>query len=286
MDRPQRDQLAAFLEEDLGRGDITSESLVAADTEATGLVHSREPAVIAGIEEAVVLAETMQLEALIQARDGDNIEAGAVVLELRGKARAILGLERTLLNIVGHMSGVATLTRRAVDAVTSAHSGALSARPPRIAATRKTLPGLRRLQKKAVVIGGGLPHRHDLSAAVLVKDNHLSLNPDLVDVVRRTREHVGDVPIEIEVESLDDALVATRSGADTLLLDNLEPAEIAAIVDALGVAGLRKAVSLEASGGITLDTIPGYADTGVDVISMGMLTTSAPHIDYSLHFKV
>jgi nicotinate-nucleotide pyrophosphorylase (carboxylating) len=134
------------------------------------------------------------------------------------------------------------------------------------------------------VLGGGLPHRFDLGAAALAKDNHLALYPDVGAVVARLREQLGDTPLEIEVESLDDAVLAARHGADTLLLDNLDPAAIIDIGEALRTAGLRDALSLEASGGITVATVHTYADTGVDVISMGILTSAAPHIDYTLHF--
>lgn len=285
MNNDHRDEIAAFLAEDLGRGDITSESLIPAATEATGEVHAGETAVLAGLEEATVLADMMQLATTAHVEDGDRIDAGQLVLELDGKARAILGVERTLLNVLGHMSGVATLTHRAVNEVARAHTGAHAERPPRISATRKTLPGLRRLQKKAVVLGGGVPHRSDLSDAVLVKDNHLALNPDLADIVRRARQHVGAMPVEIEVESLQDAMLAAETGANALLLDNLSPAAVTEIVEELRSAGLRNEISLEASGGISVDTVHEYADTGVDVISMGMLTTSAHHIDFSLHFK-
>lgn len=285
MNNKHRAELAAFLEEDLGRGDITSESLIPAATEATGEVRSGEAAVLAGLDEATVLADMMKLETTAHVEDGDEIDAAQLVLEVDGKARAILGVERTLLNVLSHMSGVATLTHRAVDAVARAHTGAHADRPPRISATRKTVPGLRRLQKKAVVLGGGVPHRSDLSDAVLVKDNHLSLNPDLADIVRRAREHVGTMPVEIEVESLQDALLAAEAGADSLLLDNLSPAAVTEIVEALRSIGLRNAISLEASGGISVGMVHDYADTGVDVISMGMLTTSAHHIDFALHFK-
>jgi nicotinate-nucleotide pyrophosphorylase (carboxylating) len=284
-DDARNDELRGFLEEDLGRGDITSEALIAESVQAVGRVHGGERAVLAGVEEAGIMASLMGLRATAHVGDGEEIGAGGAVLDLEGGARAILGIERTLLNLLSHMSGVASLTRQAVRAVQKAHTGARAAHPPRIAATRKTLPGLRRLQKKAVVLGGGIPHRRDLSAAVLVKDNHLALSPDLAEVMRRLRAHT-ETAVEIEVESLDAALSAAKLGADSLLLDNLDPPAVTAIVEALHTAGLRDAVSLEASGGITLASVHEFADTGVDVISMGILTSSAPHIDFSLHFEI
>jgi len=284
LDRQHIEELERLLAEDLGRGDITSEALIPADSRATGRVTTASTAVLAGLEEAVALATLVELDARAAATDGDRLDPGSEVLELNGRARAILGVERTLLNLLSHMSGVATLTRAAVDAVCSAHTGARAPQAPAIAATRKTLPGLRRLQKKAVVLGGGSPHRFDLSAAVLVKDNHLAVVPDLARVMRRLRAELGDQPLEIEVESLEDALRAAQLGADALLLDNLDPDAVGDTVDALTHAGLRDALSLEASGGITVASVAAYADTGVDVISMGILTSSAPHIDFSLHF--
>ena len=284
MDRQRIDDLAAFLEEDLGRGDVTSEALVPGTSEALGTVRAGEPGTLAGLEEASVLAAGAGLEITTHAIDGDDFLPGRVVVELAGAACAILGVERTMLNVMSHMSGVATATHRAVTAVTEAHTGLHADSPPRIAATRKTLPGLRALQKKAVVLGGGLPHRFDLSEAVLIKDNHLAIAPDIAAAVVQVRDRLGAMPIEIEVESLAAALTAAEAGADCLLLDNFEPEGIVEVVAVLRAAGLRDAVSLEASGGITIDTVREYADTGVDLISIGSLTMSARQVDFSLHF--
>ncbi len=286
MNDGTRQLLTAFLDEDLGRGDITSELVVGEHETALGLVHSGEAATLAGVEEAAGLAAIKHLDFRQHAADGDEIGPEHLVLEIGGPARDVLGVERTLLNLMSHLSGVATLTRQAVSAVTTAHTGIRASDPPRIAATRKTVPGMRALQKKAVVLGGGLPHRFDLAEAVLIKDNHLSVDPDVAAVVRRARKHADGILIEVEVETGEDALIAARSGADALLLDNFSPAGIVAVVEELVSAGLREAVSLEASGGITLQTVGDYADTGVDVVSMGILTSSARHIDFSLHFAL
>ena len=275
--------LANFIEEDLGRGDVTSESLVPKTREAHGTVCAAEAGILAGLEEAALLAASVSLEITTYAIDGDDFLPGQIVIELTGAARAVLGIERTMLNVMSHMSGVATTTHRAIIAVTEAHRGLHADNPPRITATRKTLPGLRTLQKKAVVLGGGLPHRLDLAEAVLIKDNHLMIVTDIVSAIERVRDRAEGLPIEIEVESLSDALTAAKAGADCLLLDNFEPEGIVEVVSALRSSGLRDAISLEASGGITIDTVGRYADTGVDFISMGSLTMSAPHIDFSLH---
>ncbi|HEX9698568.1 MAG TPA: carboxylating nicotinate-nucleotide diphosphorylase [Acidobacteriota bacterium] len=284
MDDRLRAQLAAFLDEDLAGGDLTSEAVVAEDRSARGTVRAGAAGILAGVEECLALGEIAGVSVEARRGDGDTVAPGDVVLELTGSARAILGLERTLLNLLSHMSGVATVTRRAVDAVAACHRGGGSPQPPRIAATRKTLPGLRRLQKKAVVIGGGLPHRFDLGEAVLIKDNHLAVEPDIATAVARARQAIGTAPIEIEVETAADAVVAARAGADRLLLDNMPPAGVREVVAALQSAGLRNGRLLEASGGITMKNVCEYADTGVDWISMGMLTASPAPIDFSLHF--
>lgn len=270
-----RRRLLDFLEEDLGRGDVTSEAVVPAHTRAVARLMAREAGILAGGTEAVWLAELGGLSATLEIEDGEPVEDGDRPLRLEGAVRGLLAVERTLVNLVAHMSGVATMTRRAVEAV--AGTGA------RIAATRKTLPGLRWFQKKAVRLGGGDPHRHDLSDAVMIKDNHLRIAPGLSEAVDRAREAVSFTHrIEVEVEDATRAVEAARAGADILLLDNMGPEGVAGAVEKLRGAGLREHVLLEASGGIGLDDLPAYARTGVDVISMGTLTSSAPALDFSM----
>lgn len=283
MDEQQLEQLTRFLEEDLGRGDITSEAVVAESATAIGSVTSGQAGVVAGIEEALALCSIAGTDGSSDVRDGADVDAGAEVLRIEGSARGILGVERTLLNLLSHMSGIATLTRMAVRSVAANHRGTVSPSPPVIAATRKTLPGLRFFEKKAVVAGGGKPHRFDLSEAVLIKDNHLLLEPDLAVAVGRARERAGDVQIEVEVESLEQAVAAAIAGADALLLDNMSAPLVEQVVRGLDSRGLRQGRILEASGGITITTVHEYADTGVDVISMGVLTAAAPRLDFSLH---
>ncbi|MFQ5743256.1 MAG: carboxylating nicotinate-nucleotide diphosphorylase [Acidobacteriota bacterium] len=273
-----RRRLLEFLEEDLGREDVTSRAVIAADRQASARVESRAAGIVAGIEEALLLCELGGLAAEGLKQDGEAIDAKQVVLGTEGSARSILGIERTLLNLLSHMSGIATLTKRAVAAVEG--SGV------RIAATRKTLPGLRWFEKRAVEIGGADPHRRDLAAAVLIKDNHLVVVGDVAEAVRRARQKASFTQqIEVEVESRHQALAAAEAGADILLLDNLEAAEIGSVVEALEQAGLRERLLLEASGGISIEALPRYAKTGVDVISMGALTASAPFLDYSLEIS-
>ena len=275
--------LEAFLDEDLGRGDVTSEAVVDEGATAVGIVTPGQPGIVAGIEESVALCTIAGVTGSSTLEDGAEIDAGQEALRIEGSARGILGVERTLLNLLSHMSGVATLSRMAVRVVAANHRGTVSPSPPRVAATRKTLPGLRHFEKKAVVIGGGTPHRFDLSEAVLIKDNHLAIEPDLATVVGRARERCGDLLIEVEVESLEQAVEAAIAGADVLLLDNMSAPRVEQVVKALQAKGVRKGLTLEASGGITITTVQEYADTGVDMISMGVLTAAAPRLDFSLH---
>lgn len=275
MDALTRRQLEAFLEEDLGRGDVTSEAVIPAAAQAAGVVRSHAEGTVAGLAEARLLAELTGVTCEALVADGATVGPGDEVLRLAGHARAVLGVERTLLNLLGHMSGVATATRRMVETVAGTGT--------RVAATRKTLPGLRGLEKRAVVLGGGDPHRGDLSAAVLIKDNHLALIGDPGEAVRRARGAAGfTCTIEIEVETTDAAVAAARAGADILMLDNMQPAQVRATIAALVDAGLRDGVQIEASGGIRPETARAYAEAGADVISCGALTASATAFDFSL----
>ncbi len=267
-----REQLAAFLLEDRVGEDITSLAVVAEDARASGTATAREAGVVAGVREALVLAELCGLEATGLVADGEAVAAGTALVEIRGAARGVLGVERTLLNVMSHMSGIATQARGAVESV--AGTGA------RIAATRKTLPGLRDLEKRAVVLGGAEPHRRDLSAAVLIKENHLIFNESLAAAVTTARAAVGpDVRLEVEAETIEEALAGARAGADVVMLDNMDPAAVAKAIAALREAGLREGVEAECSGGITPANAKDYANAGADVISMGALTMSAPALD-------
>lgn len=273
-----RAKLLAFLEEDLGRGDITSQTVIPVGTRASAQVLTRQSGVVAGIEEALILCDIAGLVGEALERDGSEVDADRPVLWMDGAARDILGIERTLLNLMGHMSGIATLTRQAVDSVGDSRV--------RIAATRKTLPGLRWFEKRAVRLGGADSHRYELADAVLIKDNHLEIAGDVATAVERAREGASFThKIEVEVESLEDALAATAAGADILLIDNLPPEGVRGIVQALEEAGLRGALTLEASGGISIEEIPQYAETGVDVLSLGRLTAAASSFDYSLEIS-
>jgi nicotinate-nucleotide pyrophosphorylase (carboxylating) len=271
-------RLLEYLEEDLGRGDITSQAVIPRGTRAAAQVVARQPGVVAGVEESLILCEIAGLVGEALKLDGHRVATDEAVLWLDGAARDILGIERTMLNLLGHMSGIATQARAATEAVQGTRT--------RVAATRKTLPGLRWFEKRAVQLGGADPHRYELADSLLIKDNHLEIVGDIAEAVSRGKSRASFTQkVEVEVEALEDAMVAAGAGADALLLDNMSPAEIRSIVEAMEEAGLRKKVILEASGGISIAELRQFAETGVDVISLGALTTSAPFLDLSLEIS-
>lgn len=268
--------ILAALEEDLGSaGDITSKAVIPAGARAVGTVVAREGGVIAGPHIAAGVFELLDpmVEVEVVAGCGDRVSAGGPVLKLAGLARSILAAERTALNLLGRLSGIATLTRAMVEAVEGTGC--------RIADTRKTTPGLRALEKAAVRAGGGSNHRWGLFDAVLIKDNHLALAGSVGEAVRKAKEGSGHtVTIEVEVESLAELDEALQAEADVVLLDNMDPAML---VEAVRRA--RGKAITEASGGVTLDNVRAVAETGVDVISIGALTHSAPALDVSLELR-
>jgi nicotinate-nucleotide pyrophosphorylase (carboxylating) len=270
-------QIGSFLSEDLGRGDITTQATVARNARARGRFLAKEPMVVAGLEAAEAVFSTLdaqqQLEAF--ASDGEEVEAGKVIARTSGFADVLLAGERVALNLLQRLSGIATLTRSYVRAVEGTDA--------QIVDTRKTTPGLRMLEKYAVVSGGGRNHRFGLDDGVLIKDNHIALAGGVGAAVERARETVGHLhKIEVEVSTERDLREAVKSGADILLLDNLSPEETARMV---GVAReLAGHVTLESSGGITIENVRAYAEAGVDLISIGALTHSARAMDIS--FKI
>jgi len=260
----------AALAEDIGAGDVTTDATVAPDAIGTAELFVKEPGVVCGLGVAEAtfraLDPAIRFEAL--ADDGDTVEPPALIARITGSERAILTAERVALNFVGRLSGIATLTRRYVDAVEGTGAGVLD--------TRKTTPGLRDLEKHAVAAGGGTNHRFGLDDAVLIKDNHLRAAgslPAAIDLVR----HATDLPIEVECETLEQVAEALEQDVEAILLDNMTLAELR---DAVALTGGR--ARLEASGGVNLDTIRAIAETGVDEISVGALTHSARSLDVSL----
>lgn len=263
------------LSEDLGPGgDITSESVVPQGSESHGVFVARDEGVIAGLEVAAYVFEALDnsivFDALVE--DGDRVASGGHVAVVDGATRSILTGERTALNLLARMSGVATATAALVDAVAGTGS--------RISDTRKTMPGLRALDKYAVRVGGGMNHRFGLYDAVLIKDNHLAAAPDIETAVASARAAVDPgVMIEVEVTSLDQLAELLETDADRVLLDNMSPEMLRQAVEM--VAGR---VTTEASGGVTLDNVRLIAETGVDIISVGWITHSAPQLDVALDF--
>jgi nicotinate-nucleotide pyrophosphorylase (carboxylating) len=263
----------AALLEDLGRaGDITSDAVVPAEARVEAVMAARQAGVVAGLEAALLAFELLDPGLRIEriCADGERVERGQTVARISGRARPVLAAERTALNLVSRLSGVATATRSLVDAIGN-HKA-------KIVCTRKTTPGLRILEKEAVRLGGGANHRFGLDDAMLIKDNHVALAGGVAAVLQRARAHAGHlVKIELEVDTLDQLAEALDHGVDAVLLDNMDPPTLRRAVAM--VAG--RAVT-EASGRITRETVPEIAAAGVDLISSGWITHSAPILDLGL----
>lgn len=259
-------QIERWLREDIGHDDVTND--VPGNT--TGRLVAKESGTAAGVDTAARVFEYLDCDTVIHVSPGDPIEAGDIVLETEGAATSLLRAERVGVNTAGHASGVATHTRKAVDRARTVSETV------RIAGTRKTTPGLRGLEKQAIVAGGGDTHRLDLSHMVLIKENHIA-EMGMETAIEQFRDRASfATKIEVEVETPEAGPRAAEAGADIVLFDNLAPAEIQQ-----GVELLPSGVLSEASGGITIDDVAAYADSGVDVISMGSLTHSAVSLDYS-----
>ena len=274
------DILKRFLFEDLFCDDPTSNSVISNNVSITATIIAKEAGVFAGAQEANLLAKIMGVNITKCIRDGEQFSKDAKLLELKGSAKSILALERTLINLISHMSGIATVTKNIVSRI---HSAGLSTK---IAATRKTLPGLRKFEKKAVIVGGGDPHRNNLSSMILIKDNHIQIVGNIKEALSRAKANSSFTQkIEIEVNTEHQAIEAAESGADIIMLDNMEPRDIKKTIDKLVKRMDREKIIIEASGGITSDNAIKYASTGVDVISLGSITNSAAPIDMSLELK-
>jgi nicotinate-nucleotide pyrophosphorylase (carboxylating) len=270
-------QVGAFLNEDIGRGDITTQATVTRTQSAKGRFIAKESMVVAGLEAAEAVFSTLDSQQQIEAfvSDGDEVEAGKVIARTAGFADVLLAGERLALNLMQRLSGIATLTRRFVEAVEG--TGA------QIVDTRKTTPGLRMLEKYAVATGGGRNHRFGLDDGVLIKDNHVALAGGVATAVERARKAVGHLhKVEVEVSRERDLRDAVEAGADILLLDNQTPEETRRLVEV--ARSLKPGLLLESSGGITLENVRAYAEAGVDLISIGALTHSARAVDIS--FKI
>jgi len=273
--------VARALAEDVGSGDVTSEATVPSEARGRARIVQKQPGVVFGLG---LVAETMrqcrveEVDNLVvegQWRDGVPAEVALA----SGSAAALLAAERTALNFLGHLSGVATLTARFVEAVAGTGAAILD--------TRKTTPGLRELEKAAVLAGGGRNHRMGLYDAILIKENHIALAGSLAKAVHGARSKHPDLAVEVECRNLDEVAYALGTGADVLLLDNMDLETLRGAVKLRDDnAGPGKGPSLEASGGVSLETVRGIAETGVDLISVGALTHSAPTLDFSMLIEV
>lgn len=270
-------KLQSFLDDDIGFGDLTSEALIGEKVSARGVIFAKEQMVLAGVQEASNVLQMLGCKVKVLVKDGSSVSGKREVMEVNGNARSILKGERLALNLLSRMSGIATLTRLYVEKARRVNLRV------RIAATRKTAPGLNMFDKKAVKIGGGDSHRFRLDDCVLIKDNHLKVLGSIGKAIQLARERASFTKkIEVEVSNLKEALDASREGADIIMLDNIPPKEIRRIVEELEKKNMRKNTILEASGNITLSNLESYAKTGVDVISVGALTHSAHAVDLSL----
>ncbi len=270
------DDIDRFLKEDLGDiGDITSDALLG-DEEARGFIVAREPCVVAGLAEAEEVFSRCGATMRKLVDDGVRIEGDTRVAIVDGSAKSILKAERLALNFLGRMSGIATLTRILVEVCRSVNPSVS------VAATRKTTPGFRFYEKKAVVLGGGERHRMGLYDAVLIKDNHIRCVGSIEEAIKRVQRNLPDKPIEIEVESREEALKAARMGVDTIMLDNFSPMEGRVVAEE--IRRINSNVRIEVSGGITPDNISLYAKFA-DRVSLGYITHSARSIDFSLELE-
>jgi nicotinate-nucleotide pyrophosphorylase (carboxylating) len=269
--------VAHALAEDIGAGDVTAEATVPERARGRARIVQKQPGVVFGLG---VVAETMRQcgvgevdNLVVEGQWRDAVPAE--VLFASGPARGLLAAERTALNFLGHLSGVATLTARFVEAVEGTGTAILD--------TRKTTPGLRELEKAAVLAGGGRNHRMGLYDAILIKENHIALAGSLAKAVHGARSKHPDLAVEVECRDLEEVAYALGTGADALLLDNMDTGTLRKAVELRDRnAGGGKGPSLEASGGVTLETVPAIAETGVDFVSVGALTHSAPTLDFSL----
>jgi len=275
-----QERLLRFLEEDVGMEDITTNALIPQGLRVRADIVFKEAGTVAGLTEVTVLFNALGVDFHSNVEDGDEVEAGTVVAELEGDGRTILTAERTALNLLMRMSGIATFTRKLQKLLTEAELEV------RVAATRKTAPGLRYFDKRAVQVGGGDPHRIRLDDAVLVKDNHLALVKSVRTAVELARKNVSFTKkVEVEVKSKEEALEAVEAGADVVMLDNMTVKQVEDVVELLRKKGLRSRVLIEVSGGINENNIVEYAKAGPDIISLGALTHSVRAVDLSLEVE-
>lgn len=264
--------------DDIGYEDITTNSLIPENKWAQAEILCKQDGILAGMDVAHYIINEFGLNISSSFLDGEDIHKGDVILEFEGKAKDILMVERSILNYLMHLSGIATLVKNTCDRVKEVNPNV------KVACTRKTTPGLQKLEKKAVEIGGGDTHRFKLDDCVLIKDNHIQVVGGVIESIELAKENVSFTKkIEIEVESEEDAVRASMFGADIVMLDNMTPKEISSVLNTLKERRLREDVIIEVSGGINPENILNYAELDVDVISSGFITNSAKSLDLSLN---
>ncbi|KZX12023.1 carboxylating nicotinate-nucleotide diphosphorylase [Methanobrevibacter filiformis] len=269
------------IEEDVGFGDITSNILIPKNKIVKGQIIAKSKGMMAGVEIARKIFEEHNIKTNILKKDGETIVPHDTILEIEGTGQNILKLERTVLNIIMRMSGIATITHNLLKKIRKVNKDI------KIAGTRKTLPGFQEFDKLAIFIGGGDTHRLRLDDQVLIKDNHIAITGSVSEAVKQCKKQVSFTKkIEVEVESLHDAIDAAKSKADIIMLDNRSPKEIMDIINELSYLNLRKNVIIEISGGINEENILEYAKTPADVISLGFITHSVNSLDFSLEINI
>lgn len=272
-----RDKILEWIKEDAPLGDITSENIIPDNIEVKAIVKAKERGVVACVEDIAQVLESLGVTVKLFKKSGDEVRSEEVVMELKGNARKILMIERVLLNLLSYLFGIATTTKDLVEKVRKVNPKV------KVAATRKVIPGLRYLVKKAVLIGGGDTHRLSLSDAVLIKDNHIAIVGDVKKAIHEAKKRASFIhKVEVEVERIDDAIKAAEAGADIIMVDNVDPSTLAEIIRTLKDKKLRDKVLIEVSGGITPENIEEYAKMGPDIISTSYITMKAKPIDLSL----
>ncbi len=271
------ERLRQMLAEDIGQGDVTAAAIIPQDATVLAAVIAKDAGIVAGIEEAQILAESLGLKVRSTVTDGERIKNNQVLMQINGDAQTILTVERTMINLLSRMSGIATTTYKMMELLRKAKSKA------KIAATRKSVPGMLYFDKKAVMLGGGDEHRLHLDDMVLIKDNHIAIVGSARDAVELAKEKVSFTKkIEVEITRPSDVVKVAEAGADIIMLDNFSPEEVDDAVKRLKDAGLQKNILLEISGGIDSETLLDYALAKVNIISMGELTHSVKSLDISL----
>ena len=277
-----RESLIRFLREDVGQGDLTSEYVVDKDLKSSSFIICKsELAVVAGLEEAQIIFDMCKCDSKVQVKDGDVVKNGCKVMTIKGRTRSILKAERTALNLIMRMSGIATDTKKFVDIVRTV------SKDIRITGTRKTAPGLRFFDKKSIELGGGYAHRNTLDEMILIKDNHLAVTNSIREAISMARQKVGkNIKIECEVSDTKSSVEAIKSGADIIMLDNFSPQQAQETISYLTKSDLRKKILVEISGGVNLSNIKEYAYALPDMISVGSLTHSSKSVDFSMEMEL